>query len=247
MPKTELYSRLRSQGVCTSCTKQPAASPSPLCQVCKDQQLSAYKKRYNRRRASDLCGQCGEPSGDQSLCDNCRQTQYARTRKRVDSLTAQGLCKRCGATISVTGRIRCDRCLEAARRVASERKRKGMCMHCGGKPAIPKQTRCEDCNVFHREKSRGHLLAHKNAVFSHYGTRCACCGETEPLFLTVDHMNDDGYIHRKTIRSSSIYRWLVKNKFPDGFQLLCWNCNCAKGIHGGCPHQKPKAFVCEAA
>src|SRR5216684_9293006 len=26
-----------------------------------------------------------------------------------------------------------------------------------------------------------------NAVLGHYGRKCACCGETEELFLSVDH------------------------------------------------------------
>jgi hypothetical protein len=31
--------------------------------------------------------------------------------------------------------------------------------------------------------------------------------------------------------------WLVKNKFPGGFQVLCHNCNYAKARSGRCPHQ----------
>ena len=36
-----------------------------------------------------------------------------------------------------------------------------------------------------------------------------------------------------------MYRWLKKHGFPkEGFQLLCYNCNCAKGFFGKCPHKK---------
>ena len=33
-------------------------------------------------------------------------------------------------------------------------------------------------------------------VLDHYGRACSCCGETEPAFLTIDHVNNDGAEHR---------------------------------------------------
>lgn len=65
---------------------------------------------------------------------------------------------------------------------------------------------------------------------------CACCGETIYQFLAIDHMNGGGNKHRKSLKSMDIYRWLVKNNFPLGFQVLCHNCNLAKGYYGICPH-----------
>ena len=38
---------------------------------------------------------------------------------------------------------------------------------------------------------------------------------------------------------AGIYRWLIKHKFPSGIQILCHNCNLAKGYYGSCPHQDP--------
>lgn len=34
-------------------------------------------------------------------------------------------------------------------------------------------------------------------IYSHYGRECKCCGETEPIFLTLDHINDDGSAQRR--------------------------------------------------
>ena len=70
------------------------------------------------------------------------------------------------------------------------------------------------------------------------GAVCSCCGETEPLFLSIDHINEDGAEMRK-IHGSGIdfYRWLKKHDYPGGFQVLCMNCNLGKAINGGqCPH-----------
>lgn len=66
----------------------------------------------------------------------------------------------------------------------------------------------------------------------------ACCGETEPLFLSLDHVNNDGASHRKVIDRRKLYKWLARNHYPSGFQVLCMNCNHGKFRNGGvCPHQ----------
>ena len=80
------------------------------------------------------------------------------------------------------------------------------------------------------------VLAH----YSHGDTKCACCGEKEIAFLTIDHINNDGSKHRKSLKIHHLYHWLKRNNFPENFQVLCYNCNCAKGHFGYCPHQKIK-------
>ena len=79
-----------------------------------------------------------------------------------------------------------------------------------------------------------------------YGGRCVCCGESQPQFLTMDHTNGDGAEHRRGLtggaeRSGGGYQialWLKRQGWPkDGFRLLCWNCNCAKGFSGYCHPQ----------
>jgi len=72
------------------------------------------------------------------------------------------------------------------------------------------------------------------------GYKCACCGETEPKFLSIDHINNDGAKHKREFNlrtGDEVYRWLVKNGFPPGFQVLCMNCNWGKRFNGNvCPH-----------
>lgn len=78
----------------------------------------------------------------------------------------------------------------------------------------------------------------KKLVFAHYGKKCACCGESQIDFLTIDHINGNGRKHRKKIKEK-ICVWLVKNKFPKGFQVLCFNCNWGRYKNKGiCPHKK---------
>jgi len=84
----------------------------------------------------------------------------------------------------------------------------------------------------------------KAQVYEAYGGYvCACCGETEPLFLSIDHVNNDGYEMRKAgIHNTAVmYEHLVKAGFPPGYQVLCMNCNFGKARNNGvCPHQTAK-------
>lgn len=82
-------------------------------------------------------------------------------------------------------------------------------------------------------------LHYRELIINHYGGECACCGEDDIRFLTLDYMNNDGSIMRKLhgigIR---LYRWIMKNDYPDSFQVLCYNCNCGRATNGGiCPHK----------
>jgi hypothetical protein len=63
---------------------------------------------------------------------------------------------------------------------------------------------------------------------------------TEPKFLSLDHIENNGSVHRKEIknRGSGIFKWLRDNDYPAGFQVLCMNCNHGKAQNGGvCPHK----------
>lgn len=74
-----------------------------------------------------------------------------------------------------------------------------------------------------------------------YGSKCECCGESNPIFLTIDHVNGGGLKHKKQIKAT-IWNWLRRNSWPrEGFKLLCFNCNCGRQRNGGvCPHEEVK-------
>lgn len=78
-------------------------------------------------------------------------------------------------------------------------------------------------------------------IMAYGGYLCACCGETEPKFMTLDHINNDGSAHRKEMKSRGpkIYTWLRDRDYPSGVvQILCMNCNHGKALNNGiCPHK----------
>ena len=78
----------------------------------------------------------------------------------------------------------------------------------------------------------------KREVMDRYGGKCACCGESLLEFLTIDHVNNDGAEHRQRVgKGRRIYQDIKDHDFPEGiYQVLCFNCNIAKGFYGYCPH-----------
>ncbi|MBA7662760.1 hypothetical protein ES703_70793 [subsurface metagenome] len=83
----------------------------------------------------------------------------------------------------------------------------------------------------------------KISLVAHYSSNtngCACCGESDIRFLSIDHINGNGNQHRKKIGCTSgenFYRWLIREGMPEGYQVLCYNCNMARAFYGTCPHQ----------
>lgn len=45
--------------------------------------------------------------------------------------------------------------------------------------------------------------------------------------LQLDHIAGSGNKHRRATQNH-VYEWVVRHKFPIGFQVLCANCNRAK-------------------
>jgi len=68
--------------------------------------------------------------------------------------------------------------------------------------------------------------------------KCAKCGFSDIRALGLDHINNDGIAHKKTINPRNprrvtgtlVYRDLKKKGWPTGFQILCYNCNWIKYI-----------------
>ena len=77
---------------------------------------------------------------------------------------------------------------------------------------------------------------------------CRCCGENSHIeFLALDHINGRRQMdsepelvklgYSSKFLNVQLTAWIIKNDFPEGFQILCHNCNSAKGFYGKCPHE----------
>lgn len=94
----------------------------------------------------------------------------------------------------------------------------------------------ETHNEEHKKYYREYFRKLRLGVIEHYGGKCNCCKETNPIFLTIDHINGGGRKHTREIKIKRLDVWLKRNNYPRGFQILCYNCNNAKHLNGFCPH-----------
>ena len=143
---------------------------------------------------------------DTKLCKRCKQ------EKLIEKFTAHA---------STKDRLQtwCKDCCNEIRRIARAEKK--------GYYATERER--------YREK---HLVSCKRLyykkrkqVIEHYcpdGGKCVKCGFNDIRALSVDHINGGGSKHRKELNGVSIYKWLVDNDFPPGFQILCMNCQFIK-------------------
>ena len=98
--------------------------------------------------------------------------------------------------------------------------------------------RAKRFNILHPEVKRKfqHRIWEplKREVLTHYSAgmilKCSwsdCCVADLDM-LTLDHVNDDGYKHTIPGRKSrlcgrALYNRLKQERYPEGFQTLCWN------------------------
>lgn len=127
-------------------------------------------------------------------------------------------------------------------------------------PLLMEKKREEERNLYHRKKNDSEWMSKRHArmkmydekrywkirlqMIAMYGGKCACCGEEEFLFLTIDHIH--GNEEHKGWNTRSLYKNIVEQNDPSKFQVLCWNCNSGRARNGGvCPHVQPSGTVFE--
>ncbi len=96
--------------------------------------------------------------------------------------------------------------------------------------AVKKYQETHKVQIRQHHKERNRQL--KLEVLTYYGNgKCACvqCNEKRIDCLSIDHINNNGYEHRKVVGNGSrMYSWLRKNNYPIDYQTLCMNCQFVK-------------------
>jgi hypothetical protein len=99
-------------------------------------------------------------------------------------------------------------------------------------PAGVRRNQCITC------LSRWYTSGRKLAFLKAFDFKCSCCGERNPYFLTLDHVNNDGGDHRRSLSTVRILSLARREKYDrTKWDCLCMNCNFAKGHYGECPHK----------
>jgi len=247
--KKALRAARKREGLCIHCGAE-AKPEQTRCQRCATRDAE-NRKRYAARDAQrGVCSNTGcsrKVTGKKRYCDSCSSRNAAQTARRRKRRAAAGFCSQCGKHPRWDQRIRCKACTEKLNanvaRLVERRIAAGQCGHCGNNALKPGYRTCQQCidnrRAWHRQL--------KQAVLDAYGgAQCVGCGEDEFWVLQIDHTNGGGHKHALEIGNgdatrgrSKMYRWLRDNEYPEGYRVLCANCNirAARGIP--LPHTTP--------
>lgn len=88
------------------------------------------------------------------------------------------------------------------------------------------------------EKHRRQGQRLKHLVMTHYSQgipQCNRCKFGDVRALSIDHINGAGRLHKKHIKKTgnAFYQWLKNQGYPDGYQVLCMNCQWIKRFEKG--------------
>ena len=127
------------------------------------------------------------------------------------------------------------------RELRQQRQQAGLCQACGERSPVSQRLACQPCLNKGQAASIRRRARMRQLVLEGYGSQCACCGEAEPLFLTLDHVNGQP---KGGESESAAYRRAIEEGFPTTFRLLCFNCNCGreKNEDRRCPHETNQRF-----
>jgi hypothetical protein len=235
---------------------RPNKTGRKMCEYCLKKSAEKTERHRQKKMANNLCLSCGQKVNDVKFCDKCKKniafSSHKSHLKRYNKRKKNGECTLCGND-TIPGKTACRSCLDTRASLKKARHDKyrhdGKCSQCGGDLGDKNGKRCKICIDKRNEWYQGSPTQAKDKIrrdknreitLRHYGGKCVCCGEDELYFLAIDHIDGDGNTHRKKIKKwgSGFFGWLVKNNFPEGFQILCHNCNMGKHLNGGvCPHK----------
>ena len=158
--------------------------------------------------------------GKYSCCKNCinfyQREKYAKDHVRVRNLYGDW-----GKIVN--GTKICSRCNEWK---TVNKFNKTSSINCG------LWSCCKDCAIL-RRKIIDRIL--KMEFVLAYGGCCSCCGEYRLELLTVEHIKNKG--HKLIYDTTQLLMYKLKRLgWPEGYTVLCWNCNMSTSNGRPCVH-----------
>jgi hypothetical protein len=211
----------RNCGKCDACLGLTALEGMKVCRICgKAKRLAEFPRR-------------ADTGGYRNQCKACRHGGGMEPRE----------CQGCGKWIwryRTLAIVFCAKCKPSPTKP---------CARCG-KPFARTRTQHDYCSpecrtAAQKQKRDEAAKALREQLIEAYGGKCTCprCPETNPAFLTLEHVNGTGKAHREIVGSHA-YADLRRRGWPkDGFTLLCFNCNLATRFGRTCPHMEQALAV----
>lgn len=164
------------------------------------------------------------------------------TQIRADRVAA-GLCRTCGKSPPTQGTKVCQPCRERTKINTLIRnyglKERGLCADCRN-PTDSMNIVCASCMDKRVQGFRNKRKENKELIYNYFGCKCAVCGETDIVVMTLDHIDGDGYLDKKSENGKkqitpTWYAKLVKRikagqPLERNLQMLCFNCHAKKDL-----------------
>ena len=80
-----------------------------------------------------------------------------------------------------------------------------------------------------KEKSRLRIKRIRYEILEEFGSKCVCCGISDPDILQFDHIHNDGY--KESQHRNPLVEMHRVGILPHKYQLLCANCNMKKRFY----------------
>lgn len=193
--------------------------------------------RRKQRKAQGLCGYCKNKALEgKHLCEEC----YKKTKGYREKRLKNGLCSYCLNT-SALGKKFCQPCIDIRKNRVHSRKASKICVSCGIRDSFGLNL-CQICS----DRNKENRAKVKMEAFNSYGgPKCICCKSEVFEHLTIEHIDNNGAEHRKSLTGKKtgggyhFYAKLKKLGFPKEprLEVLCYSCNFARANNGYCPCQ----------
>lgn len=172
------------------------------------------------------------------MTNKYNKSRLATKAERV----ARGVCRDCGKFPPLELRLVCAKCSDnrykCSKDAADRRKANRQCAKCQN-PVFEK-TLCPNCMNAQGGRSKERRKQNRIFIYNHFGAKCADCGEDDIRVMTLDHVDNDGAIDKKTKNgkkqlTAPWYAKLVKSikagkPLPRRLQMLCYNCHFKKDL-----------------
>lgn len=133
----ERKERLKEQGMCINCAKQPAEPNKTMCAICAEKQRGYTTERRKWLIEHGICANCGQQDAEphKRLCFECAE----KNRKRAEKYRAN---------LSSERKEEIKEQKKIHQKQRRERlKEQGICACCGHRKAMPNKTMCVECAI----------------------------------------------------------------------------------------------------
>ena len=197
-----------------------------------------YQKTFSNFRICPMCKNCGlkeavrkKTNGENRRCITCSTPLNTNTMRTKTG----NVCRICYDKKQVPKKCR-KCCVELYdENIASNGQRGCICKTCQNEiDRIYHNQAYKKNSSMLKKRVKNYRDVLKKEVFTHYSPDVKCkCGQNDIRALSIDHINGKGCQHRKELginAGTEFYRWLKKNHYPEGYQVLCMSCQMIKRI-----------------